>query len=182
MKTKFKQLFIVVSVLAVLVVLPAAVKADPIILTLDTVQSVTQGSSVTFMGRLENLGAPGRFINGTAITLNVAGLTTDDTAFFANVPAFLGPGTNSGPLEAFFDVIASLTAVPGTYTGSFSVLGGADDAAQDLLATQEFRITVLPAGGGGDPVPEPATMLLLGSGLAGAAALKRRKRGQTQTP
>lgn len=178
MKTKFKQLLIAASALAVLLILPTAAKADPILLTLDPMQTVMQGSSVTFNGSLTNSDEPGRFINGTSITLNVPGLTTDDTAFFANVPAFLGPGDNSGPLQAFFDVIASLTAVPGTYTGSFSVMGGADDAAQDLLATQDFVINVVPVG---DPIPEPATMLLLGSGLAGAAAL-RRKRRQARTP
>ncbi len=168
------KLLLVVAALALFLLAPLVAQADPIILTLDTVQSVSQGSSVTFSGSLSNGGAPGRFINATSITLNVTGLTSDDSAFFVNVPAFLGAGQNSGPLEAFFSVIASLAAVPGSYTGSFSVLGGDSAEANNNLATQDFSLVVTTA----DPIPEPATMVLLGTGLAGAAAARRRKRRQ----
>jgi PEP-CTERM motif len=175
MKTKFQQLFIALSVLAVLTILPAAVKADPITFTLDDNHSVAAGSSVTFFGTLSNGGAPGRFING--LSFNFASgapgsITVDDSAFFANVPAFLGPATSTG-LEAFFDVVVSALVPPGVYGGSVSVLGGDDANAINVLGAQEFTITVT---GGDQLVPEPATMLLLGSGLAGLAAARRRKR------
>lgn len=182
MKTRFKQLLIVMSVLAVLVVLPAAVKADPITFTLDDNHDVPDGASpVTFFGSLSNLGLPGRFINGLAFSFDSGApgtITFDDTAFFANVPAFLDAGDSTG-LVAFFDAFVSDFVTPGVYSGSVSVLGGDSDVADSILATQDFTLTVPPEGQ--QPIPEPATMLLLGSGLAGAAALRRRKRRHEQT-
>jgi len=178
MKTKFKQLLIAMFTLAFLAILPAAVKADPITLTLDPTHSVAQGSSVTYSGSLSNGGLPGRFINAVSLTLP-PGITFNDSAFFTNVPAFLGSGATTG-VVSFFDVFADLLIPPGNYIGSFSVLGGVDDQDQNILATQEFTIMVTP--GGQNPIPEPASMLLLASGLAGAASLRRRKRSQSPTP
>jgi len=66
--------------------------------------------------------------------------------------------------------------MPGSYTGTFSVLGEADAMTQDILATQEFVINVLPAGGA--PIPGPATLVLLSTGLAGVTAKVRRRRRQ----
>ncbi|HKX49725.1 MAG TPA: PEP-CTERM sorting domain-containing protein [Candidatus Binatia bacterium] len=179
MNTKFKQLLIAMFTLAFLAILPAAVKADPITLTLDPTHSVAQGSSVTYSGSLSNGGLPGRFINAVSLTYTgPAGITFNDSAFFTNVPAFLGSGATTG-VVSFFDVFADLLIPPGNYIGSFSVLGGVDDQDQNILATQEFTIMVTPSG---PPIPEPASMLLLASGLAGAAALRRRKRSQSPTP
>jgi len=182
MKTKFKQLLIAMSVLAVLVVLPAVVKADPITFTLDDTHTVAQGSSVTFFGTLSNGGSPGRFINSISFSFASGApgsISFNDAAFFMNVPAFMAPGTTTG-LVAFFDAVVSSLVPPGVYAGTVSVLGGDDENANNNLGTQEFSITVIPGGQGA--IPEPATMLLLGSGLAGAAALRRRKRRQVPTP
>jgi hypothetical protein len=180
MKTKFKQLLIAMCTLAFLAILPAAVKADPITLTLDPTHSVAQGSSVTYFGSLSNEGAPGRFINSVSLTYTgPAGITFNDSAFFTNTPSFLGSGATTG-VVSFFDVFADLLIPPGSYVGSFAVLGGVDDQDQNILATQEFTINV--TTGGQNPIPEPASMLLLASGLAGAAALRRRKRSHSPCP
>ncbi len=61
MQTKFKQLLIALSVLAVLVILPAAVKADPVSFTLDDTHTVAAGGSVTFFGTSEQRRAPDYF-------------------------------------------------------------------------------------------------------------------------
>ena len=180
MKTKFKQLLVAVAVLAALLVLPAAVKADPLTFTLDDTHSVAAGGSVTFFGTLSNGGPPTTFLNGISFSFASGApgsITFNDATFFA-LPASLASGATTG-LVAFFDVVASALVPPGFYVGTVTILGGDNANAQNTLGTQEFSVTVT---GGQPAIPEPATMLLLGTGLAGAAALRRRKRRHDPTP
>ena len=72
----------------------------------------------------------------------------------------------------FFDVNVSLSVPVGLYSGSFSVLGGENNLAQNVLGTAPFSVFVV---GAGQPLPEPATMFLLATGLGRAAALTRRR-------
>ena len=176
MNRKLKQLTLAFTALAVLCLLPAAAKADPITLNLDVAHSVAAGGSVIFQGSLANGGVPARFINNVSFTLIYPGpagdITFNPAAFFAAIPPLVNPGFSSGTVN-FFTVNVLAGAIPGTYTGSFSVLGGSTADDENLLATQEFRITVQ----GTAPVPEPATLALLGTGLSAlAAARKRRQR------
>lgn len=54
-----------------------------------------------------------------------------------------------------------LAQATGTYDGTFTVIGGADDTAQNNLGTGAFHVLVNAAA-----VPEPGPMLLVGIGIA----------------
>jgi len=168
-----KQVLLTIASLALLALVPALVKADPVTVTSDPSHSVLQGGSVSFFATVSNGGDPTVFLNAISITLTgPGGLTYDETPFYLNTPLFLNAGETTG-LVSFFDVFADLTVTPGIYSGSFAVLGGVDNGAFDELGVKEFRVEVLAPT---TPTPEPASMLLLGTGLGGAVLARRRRK------
>ncbi|MGH9902796.1 MAG: PEP-CTERM sorting domain-containing protein, partial [Pyrinomonadaceae bacterium] len=168
-----KPLLAGLALLAALFVLPATAQADPVLVITPPQQTAGLGATVTFSGTLTN-------DTGAEIFLNASNLQIFSPAF--------GPGNlidlfveeapfsiaaNSSATWLLFRVTVPGVIAPGTYEGVYRIFGGADELADALLAEASFRITV---EGDLSPVPEPATMLLLGTGLAGVAAGARRRR------
>ncbi len=173
--------FLLIMVAVVLIsIRPEVAKADPLILTLSQpVQSGSSGGAVTFQGSFSNGGIPPTFINGVSFTLtgSSAGFTFDASNFLLAVPMVVDPGFTVGTTD-FFTILIDLFVPAGTYTGSFSVLGGVSETDDNVLATSEFVIQVSEAV---TQIPEPGALLLLGSGLSAFASLALRRPRNSRT-
>jgi hypothetical protein len=148
----------------------AAAYADSVTFTLtNSSQSTPSASSITYAATITaDAGNSGDiFLNSDSFNVP-APLGFDDTDFFLNFPFFLAPG-QSFTGDLFVISVPSGSGV-GDFTGTFTLLGGADGSAQDTLGTVNFNTTI---------TPEPSSFLLLGTGLTSAFAVLNRKRLRT---
>jgi hypothetical protein len=172
----FKRMtfFISMLVLGAALLLSRPASADTITLNLtNPVQTGAAGSTLSFVATVT---APLK--NGGAIFLNAdnfgslaSPLTGDDDGFFLGFPLSLDPGDSFTGL--LFTISLPPSIVAGPYLGSFSLLGGADGGAQDLLATVNFTVNATSAP---SAVPEPGSVLLLATGLMGLGVAMAYKR------
>jgi hypothetical protein len=157
-------------VLAAASLLSVPAYADTITLTLiDPIQygGNSLGSSLSFDA---TVAAPitntaDVFLNSDSFNVD-APLSMDDSPFLSGFPFSLSPGQSFNGL--LFTVFLPTTTSNAVYNGFFEILGGADGNTFNNLANVQFEVTT---------VPEPTTILLLGAGLPGIAAMIRRKRG-----
>jgi hypothetical protein len=138
-------------------------------------QSAGAGGLLSFTGIITNQGSEVVYLNG--FNLNLAGndFTTDGlTDFFANVPLTLAAGASTSNIALFSVAVASpLTDPTDLFLGKYSLTGGTDGEAQDLLGSADFTVSTTP----GSATPEPstlATLLLAVAGFCGRSLYLRR--------
>jgi hypothetical protein len=150
----------------------AVAKADTITISFDQPnQAAAPGGSLQFFGTITNDSNATIYLNSDDLNLNGLSLTTNDQ-FFNTVPISLAPsgqpGDSSGDIE-LFDVTVSdpLLDSAGTYSGTYTLFGGADGNAQDNLSSASFSVTT---------TPEPASIYLLLTGVPAALVSLRKQR------
>ena len=144
--------------------------ADAIMTFTSSAINTVAGGIVEFDGTLTNTGTSDLYLNGDVVILNYPDLTVDDSPFFADSPLFLSPGGfYSG---AFIDVTADAETLFGSYSGSYTIQGGANSNTFNDIATTDFAINIDPS----TITPEPNPFLLQISGLLILAVLRSVRR------
>ena len=92
------------------------------------------------------------FVLSTSFCMNPAGTPTDSADCNGSAPASI-TGMD------LFTIAAGLNAAPGTYTGTFELLGGGSLSGSDPLASVDFTLDVTAQEG--SSAPEPGTLWLL---------------------
>lgn len=153
-------------VLTAALLLSVSAFADSVTITLASpYQVAVYNSTVSFTATVSapSTNAAPIYLNGDSFNVD-APLTVDDSGFFS-FPLFLNPGGSyTGVL---FTVYIPATTPMGNYYGYFQILGGSDGSQLNPISNvASFEINA---------IPEPGTMLLLGTGGIALFGTLRRK-------
>lgn len=197
--TLLKALTLAVTFAAVMIMTQGQARADEVTIAGFTTGVITGVPALSFVGNnsftnttflnigalsgANNLGtfslitAPGGLVSGS-FALNVTFTSPtginggQGTTYLAVITGSVAPIANNGGVSINFDnnpVVFTFSNANGT--GSFSLA-----LADVFLETGQQANLTAGTTGQSDPIPEPATLLLLGTGLTGIAAKLRQRR------